>query len=162
MNEQGPMLVNAFRIGSLVVGIPSAAGSIGFGLLSVILWIQRPEPVSSSAKVSESLVNVIVVMAGWFAKVIAGILGLVEGLVHIAAAVSFGGVLLAALLFVTSRGLAVNALWARGVAGLMLLVALLAGALLMLTVGAGLFRLVGLAVTAFSGYAIWLLWRGIA
>jgi hypothetical protein len=162
MSEQAMWLVGAFRWGALVLGVPSLAGTVGFGLLSLLMWWQRPDPKAANgtdAKVSESLVNVVVVMAGWAAKALGALTGLVEVFVQLAALASLGGLLFAGLLFWTSRGLAGHALWARGVAGLLMIVFLLVGCLVGLSSGFGPFRLVGVGMVLLAGYSLWVIWR---
>lgn len=163
MSEAGAWLVRAFWWSALAVGIPSALGTAGFGLASLVLWWQRPEAGSGTeAKVSDSLVNVVVVMAGWLGKLLGGLLGMAEGLLRIATVVSAAGLVFAALLYLTSRGLAVNAVWARMLAGVLLLGLLAGGLLGSLTQGAGWFRFGGLGVAGASAAAMWTLWRGLA
>jgi len=163
MTDQALLLVNAFRWSAVALGVPSMLGTVGFGLLSLVMWWQRTSSnTGTDAKVSDSLVNVLVVAAGWVAKVLGALIGLAEGLIRIAAIGSLCGLVFAGLLWVTSRGLAVNAVWARGLAGVLLLFILLMGFIACVSSVGGLVRLGGLGLAMLSGYSIWMIWRGFA
>lgn len=157
------ILDRMFWWAAMVMGVASGLGTTVFGLLSIAMWVGRPAPTSpGDPRMSESLVGLMVLAAGWVVKVLGAILGLVEGLMRFATALSFCGLLFAAVLWWISRGLAEQALWAKIVASGMLAVGVLVGGLLSLSAGAGLFRLGGVGVAGFCGYAIWLAWKGVA
>lgn len=101
-------------------------------------------------------------MAGWVGKVLGAILGVAEGLIQILTVVSLVGTIFAGLLFLTARGIEVNATWARVVGSLLMGVLLLISGLATLTAGGGLLRLVPLMLLIMSGYSLWLMWRGFA
>jgi hypothetical protein len=153
-------VARGFYVVAALLGVPSALGTVGFSVLSLLAWWQRPAPsAAADPKASESLVNVVVVMAGWMGRILSGLLGLAEGLFHIMAALSLAGLGLAALIFFTGRGLENGAVWARLAGSVLLGFLLLAGALAALSSGLGLLRLPALALTILFGYSIWLIWR---
>ena len=163
MNAQAALVAKMFYWSAALVGVPSVLGFVGFGILSLVLWFQRPNANSTDgAKVSDSLVNVVVVMAGWVGKVLGALLGVAEGLIQILTVVCLVGTVFAGLLFLTARGIAVNATWARIVGSLLMGVLLLISGLASLSAGGGVLRLIPLLLLILSGYSLWLMWRGFA
>ncbi len=163
MNAQAALVARMFYGSAALVGVPSVLGFVGFGILSLVLWFQKPTSDSTAgAKVSDSLVNVVVIMAGWVGKVLGAILGVAEGLIQILTVVSLVGTIFAGLLFLTARGIEVNATWARVVGSLLMGMLLLISGLATLSAGGGLLRLVPMMLLLMSGYSLWLMWRGFA
>lgn len=147
---------------SAAVGLPSLLGTLLFGVLSFLAWWQRPAPVGNGdAKVSESLVNVIVAMANGAAQVLSKLLGFAEGLLHLLTGLSLAGLALAAFLLLIGRGLDTGAVWARLAASAFLLLSILVSLLCTLSAGLGSWRLLALTLLLGSGYALWITWRGI-
>ncbi len=163
METQGLLVVKLFYWVSLLVGIPSMIGSAFFGGFSLLLWLQKPVTnTSADAKVSDSLVNVIVVMAGIAGKVLSLFGDIVEGFVRGLAIASFCGIVFAGMLYLTGRGLAGNAMWAK-LAGSALMVLLVAiSGLGTLTPVLGPFRVLSLLLLGLSLYSLWIIWRGVA
>jgi hypothetical protein len=154
------LVARGFYVVAALLGLPSAFGTLVFSLLSLLAWWQRPAPgAPADPKASESLVNVVVVLANWMGRILSGLLGLAEGLIHVMAAVSVAGLGLAALVFFTGRGLEHGALWARLAASVFLILFLLVSALSALSSGLGLLRLPALGLAVLFGVAIWLIWR---
>jgi len=162
MSAEAGLLVRLFYWSALAVGVPSVAGVGVFGSLSLMLWWQRPGPSGTEAKVSESLVNVLVVMVGWVVKVLGAVFGALEGVVRVLTVVSLAGVLFAGLLYVTGRGLALNSMWARAVGSVLMLIILMVSTLGSLTGALGVFRMLPLLMLLLSSYSLWLIWRGLA
>lgn len=100
MEANVALVARGFYVVAVMLGLPSALGTLVFSVLSLLAWWQRPAPGAAvDPKASESLVNVVVVMASWMGRILSGLLGLAEGLLHVMAAVSVAGLAVAALIF---------------------------------------------------------------
>ena len=163
MEAQGLFVARLFSWTALAVAVPSMAGTLYFGGCALLMWMQKPVVNTSvDAKVSDSLVNVVVQLAGFAGKVLTVFGGLVEGIIRGLALASFCGLVFAGMLYLTGRGLAGNAMWAKVVgSGLMLLIVLVSG-LGTLTPAIGLARLLMFLLLGSSCYSLWLIWRGLA
>lgn len=163
METQSLLVVKLFYWSSLLVGLPSMIGSVFFGGYALLLSMQKPVTnTSANAKVSDSLVNVIVQMAGFAGKVLSVFGDIVEGIIRGLAFASFCGLVFAGMIFLTGRGLAGNAMWAKVVGSGLMLVMLLVSGLGSLTPAFGLIRLLSFVLFGLSGYSIWMIWRGVA
>ena len=101
METQSLLVVKLFYWSSLLVGLPSMIGSVFFGGYALLLSMQKPVTnTSADAKVSDSLVNVIVVMAGFAGKVLTVFGDIVEGIIRGLAVASFCG-----MVFVKTKAL---------------------------------------------------------
>jgi hypothetical protein len=157
------MLDRVFWWGAVALGVPSSLGTIGFSILSFALWLSRPNPSRpSDPRMSESLVGVVYLLAEGIGKIFAGLAAAVEWIIHMLLAASFAGVLMSLLLWWISRGLAADALWARSVAGVIFLLLFLISALLSVSSGADMYRLLGLALAVGSGWSIYNLIHGVS
>lgn len=147
------MLDRVFWWASLVVGVPSGAATLGFGGMSLYMWLQRPGPTRSGVTGS-SLVDVVVGLAELLGKGLVLLGSMVEGVLHFLTAVSVAGLMLAGVLYLTSRGLAVGAWWGKGMATAFVLLVVIVGGLAGLTAGAGLLRPVGLGLAGLGIYTL--------
>lgn len=148
---------------SLLVGVPSMISAVFFGGFSLLLRFEKPVTnTSADAKVWDSLVNVIVVMAGFAVKALTLFGDIVEGFIRGLAVASICGIVFAGMLYLTGRGLAGDAMWAKVVGSGLMVLMLLLSALGILTPVLGPFRVVPLLLLGLSVYSLWMIWRGIA
>jgi|GEM_PF-2122757 len=162
METEGLLVAKLFYWTSLLVGVPSTIGAVFFGGFSLLLWFEKPVTnTSADAKVSDSLVNVIVVMAGFAVKALTLFGDIVEGFIRGLAVVSFCGIVFAGMLYLTGRGLAGDAMWAKVVGSGLMLLMLSLSALGTLTPVLGPFRVVPMLLLGLSVYSLWMIWRGV-
>jgi hypothetical protein len=163
MEAQGLFVARLFSWTALAVAVPSMVGTLYFGGCALLMWMQKPVVNSSvDAKVSDSLVNVVVQLAGFAGKVLTVFGGLVEGIIRGLALASFSCLVFAGMLYLTGRGLAGNALWAKVVgSGLMLVMMIVAGFGSLMS-EFGPYRLVPLMFLVLGMYSLWMIWRGVA
>ncbi len=161
MEAQGLFVARLFSWTALVVGVPSMVATLYFGGCALLLWMQKPVVNTSvDAKASDSLVNVVVQLAGFAGKALTVFGGLVEGIIQGLAIASFSCLVFAGMLYLTGRGLAADAMWAKVVGSGLMLILLLVSGLGTMTLTLGLSRVVPLMLLVLSIYTLWAIWRG--
>lgn len=161
MNSPLISLANACYFAAALVALPSMVVVTLYAVVRIRLWLAPTA--SSDVLAGVQNPDAILLMLGGFARGLDALVGAMarfgQFALGILAALAAAGLVLALTLFLTGRGLHAQEAWARGLGGV------LAGGLLLLSLLAflslrGPLALVAAAVTAASGYALVLLWRG--
>jgi hypothetical protein len=153
------LVATAFRVGGLLLGIPSSAAFAFFGFGAARLYFLNPH-VTPSGKTGNQLMDLLLSGARISAKVFEFFGGAVEWILAVLSVASFGCLAFAVLLYFTGRGLHAS----RGVARAMgILLAILP--LLVSFIGVAAMRrsvpfVVSSVTLVLSAYVIWVLgWR---
>lgn len=160
MAPEAAVIAKGFRISSYAVGGPSALGVLFFGGSTLLMWLTRPKDMSPSSSPNQA-VRLFEDGFRLFGKLFGLIGDAALAVSLILSVVSLAGLLVAAGLFMTARGLGASAWWARcSASGFLLLMALLALLVFLSTRGStiGWTALVG---AGFCAYLTWAVWRAV-
>lgn len=150
------MLDRVFWWAAMALGVPSAISTVILTIVSITMWLSRPAPGKPlDSAYGNSIVGLIMIAAQGIGNIFSGLTAIFEFFIHMALGASVAGVALSAFLWWISRGLAADALWARGMAGIIFVLFFLISALLAVSSGAGVFRLVGLALAIGCGWGVY-------
>jgi hypothetical protein len=154
-------VANAFYGVALLLGIPSLAGTLYFGLAALRSYLATPASSSSPPTGGSNSALDLLDLAVRSAGAVFGFIGAVGDAVIRGLAIASAAVLLLSLtLLFTSRGLQAHAGWARVVAGMVLVFLLLATLLALASSGSK--SLTALILASGSSYGLWALWKGFA
>lgn len=151
-------IASAFRWASYLLGVPSIGGTAVFGVTTAVLWWTRPKDSGPSSS-TNTAVRLFEDGFRLFGKLFGLIGDIGLWLSGILAIVSLVGLVFAAGLFYTARGLESSATWARLAASTMMAVLALVTLLIFLSARGSFIGLLALAIAASSGWMIWMLWR---
>ena len=160
MNRHMLIVTNAFYVASGALALPSLPGFLYFGWVALRMRMM-PAPPPGAAPSPDSLVGLLEIGARVFGGIFRAIGAAGQWVSTVLAVVFFMGLLLAAFLFFTGRGLQAHSGWARFMASLFAGGAILSSLAAMAVVRRGLFPLCAAAAAA-GVYAIWVMLRRFA
>lgn len=160
MNPHTTFLIWIHYIFAWLVGFPAICGTLFFGWQVLDLIRNPTPPMPELTTSSDGMVQIFNGVERGLAFVTRPIAILGEGIIKGLFTASVVGLVFAAILYFTGRGLSVGSGWARVLSGSAWLLVTLIGALSLLTPANGLIRLAGASVLLFGGYGLWVLTTG--
>jgi hypothetical protein len=152
------LIATTFRVGGLVLGIPSTLGLVCFGYGAARFYLLKPLPPAD--KSGNQLIDLLGLGVSLVAKVLVFFGGAVEWALAALSIVSFGCLAFAALLFFTGRGLHAGRGAPRVMGILLASLFLLVSFLGVTAIRKPVPLAVSSVILALSGYVIWALgWR---
>lgn len=159
MNPHILHIANTFFIAAALLALPSLAALILFAIFQVKLRIAPARSASPPVKNPDAILMIILGMAKVFGAIVDGVGSAGRKILNIIAIAAAVGLLLAAGLFLTARGMLARQPWARGVAGSIVVLLLLVSLVSLLSRKGGGRLMPGLFVAG-SLYALRELWIG--
>jgi hypothetical protein len=152
-------IATAFRLGGLIIGIPSAVAFVYFGIGAAQLLLFKPT-ITPSGKTGNLLVDLFVSGASVVGKVFQFFGGAMEWVLTALSVVSFAFLAVAVLLYFTGRGLHASRGGARAIGLLLSLMVLLISFMGITSFRRPVPLVLSVVTFALSTYVVWALgWR---